>query len=111
MGAGGTELVHLGCFKVRVSFPRLLDWPGLVLTCCVYQNLTSDILMGSAYFKHLTHKCFKVEIYYCVRLQIQIIVSASASWAETSSTWWIFVLSSIFRFCIAVSRLVLQHRK
>jgi hypothetical protein len=27
-----------------------------------------------------------------------------------SGSWWIFLLSSIFRFRIAVSRLVLQHR-
>ena len=44
-GVGGTELVPLGCFQVKISFP---------LTCCVYQNLTSDKLMGSAYLKHVT---------------------------------------------------------
>ena len=26
----------------------------VALTCCVYQNLTSDILMGSAYLKHVS---------------------------------------------------------
>ena len=50
-GASGVELVPLGCFKVQVSFPLLLDWPPVTLTCCVYSNLTSDILMGSAYLK------------------------------------------------------------
>ena len=55
-GAGGTELVPLGCFQVKVSFPYLLDWPKVALTCCVYQNLTSDtrILMDSAYLKHVS---------------------------------------------------------
>ena len=42
---------------------------------------------------------------------LPIIVRATASLAETSDAWWIFLLSSIFRFSIAVSRLVLQHRK
>ena len=51
IGASGVELVPLGCFKVQVSFPLLLDWPPVELTCCVYSNLTSDILMGSAYLK------------------------------------------------------------
>jgi len=43
IGASGVELVPLGCFKVQVSFPLLLDWPPVALTCCVYSNLTSDI--------------------------------------------------------------------
>ena len=30
---------------------------------------------------------------------------------STSGAWWIFLLSSIFRFSIAASRLVLQHCK
>ena len=51
IGASGVELVPLGCFQVRVSFPLLLDWPPVTLTCCVYQNLSSDILMVSAYLK------------------------------------------------------------
>ena len=34
----------------------------------------------------------RMEIYYCICLQIQII--ASASWAETSSAWWIFLFIS-----------------
>ena len=38
-------------------------------------------------------------------------IRAITSWAETSGAWWIYLLSSIFRFSIAVSRLVLQHRK
>ena len=51
IGASGVELVPLGCFQVQVSFPLLLDWPKVTLTCCVYRNLSSDILMGSAYLK------------------------------------------------------------
>ena len=35
----------------------------------------------SIYLQNTTHKGFRVEIYYCISLQIQIIVSAS--WAET----------------------------
>ena len=50
-GASGVELIPLGCFRVRVSFPLLMDFPPVELTCCVYSNLTSDILMGSAYLK------------------------------------------------------------
>ena len=50
-GASGVELIPLGCFKTQVSFPLLLDFPPVELTCCVYSNLTSDILMGSAYLK------------------------------------------------------------
>ena len=38
MVAGGTELVPLGCFQVKVRFPHLLDWPKVALTCCVHQN-------------------------------------------------------------------------
>ena len=30
-GAGWTELVPLGCFQVKVSFPHLLDWPKIGL--------------------------------------------------------------------------------
>ena len=44
----------LGCFQIKVSFPLLLDWPKVALTCCVYQNLTSDILMGSVYLKYVS---------------------------------------------------------
>ena len=50
-GASGVELIPLGCFRVKVGFPLLLDFPPVELTCCVYSNLTSDILMGSAYLK------------------------------------------------------------
>ena len=53
IGAGGTKLMPLGCFQVKVSIPLLLDWPKVALTC-VYQNLTSDILMGSAYLKYVS---------------------------------------------------------
>ena len=38
------------------------------------------------------------------------MVRATARWGETSGTWWIFLLSSIFRL-VSVYRLVLQHRK
>ena len=51
IGASWVELVPLGCFQVQVSFPLLLDWTPVTLTCCVYRNLSSDILMGSAYLK------------------------------------------------------------
>ena len=44
----------LGCFQVKVNIPLLLDWPVVALTCYVYQNLTSDILMGSAYLKYVS---------------------------------------------------------
>ena len=54
IGASGVELVPLGCIQVQVSFPLLLDWPKVALTCCVYRNLSSDILMGSAYLKHVS---------------------------------------------------------
>ena len=52
--ASGVELVPLGCFQVQVSLPLLLDWPKVTLTCCVYLNLSSDILMGSAYLKYVS---------------------------------------------------------
>ena len=54
IGASGAELVPLGCFQVQISFPLLLDWPRVTLTCCVYQNLSSDILIGSAYLKYVS---------------------------------------------------------
>ena len=54
IGASGAELVPLGCFQVHISFPLLLDWLKVALTCCVYQNLLSDILMGSAYLKYVS---------------------------------------------------------
>ena len=44
-GASGVELIPLGCFRVRVSFPLLVDFPPVELTCCVYSNCllyTSD---------------------------------------------------------------------
>ena len=53
IGASGAELVPLGCFQVKISFPLLLDLPKVALTCCVYQNLLSDILMGSGYLKYV----------------------------------------------------------
>ena len=48
---------------------------------------------------------------FILAVALTIMVRATASWAETCGTCWIFLLSSIFRFSIAVSRLVLQHRK
>ena len=54
IGASGAELVPVGCFQVQISFPLLLDWPKVALTCCVYKNLSSDILMGSAYLKYVS---------------------------------------------------------
>jgi len=55
-------------------------------------GVSGDILLAEAIFAHnskITYKRFRVEIYYCISLQVQII--ASASWAETSSAWWIFL--------------------
>ena len=54
IGASGAELVPVGCFQVQISFPLLLDRPKVALTCCVYKNLSSDILMGSAYLKYVS---------------------------------------------------------
>ena len=54
IGAGGTEVMPVGCFQVKVSFPLMLDWPKVALTCCVYQNLMSDILLGSPYLKYVS---------------------------------------------------------
>ena len=54
IGASGAEQVPVGCFQVQISFPLLLDWLKVALTCCVYQNLSSDILMGSAYLKYVS---------------------------------------------------------
>ena len=46
---GGTCPSRL--FPSSSKFPPLLDWPKVALTCCVYRNLSSDILMGSTYLK------------------------------------------------------------
>ena len=50
-GEGGSALVPIGTFQVNISFPRLLDWPTMELKCCVYENLSSDVLMVRHFFK------------------------------------------------------------
>ena len=53
-GEGQSALGPIGTFEVNMSFPRLLDWPTMQLICCVYENLSSGILMVSAFLKKMT---------------------------------------------------------
>ena len=50
--------------------------------------------------------------HYCVSLrQLAVALTINGLGGNKRGAMWIFLLSSIFRFSIAVSGLVLQHRK
>ena len=116
---------HLLCLLHSMCFLKMVPSATLVLRdrLCSLKDCTLDTSVSE--WKYIIASAFKFKLLhqlhqpsnsnYCVSfshpdrnsgyiLALPIIARATASWAETSGAWWIFLLSCTFGFSIAVSR-------